>query len=163
MYSLYNNVDELNIIVENIHEIVRDKYHFSDMWLLKSFIYVNNITINNNFYEDYEKIKLKNIELINLNVFFIGNIYKDWSKGILFKDNKYSDTFRTLINTYNNKLNLLLDNNTLNRLSFYHDNINMNNEIELIKDCIKKDKQKIIHFQGNSKKLLYLFKNELIL
>jgi len=163
MYSLYNNEDDLNIVVENIHEIVRDKYHFSDMWLLKSFIYINNITINNNFYENYEKIKLKNIQLVNLNIFFIGNIYKIWSKGILLKNNKYSDTFRTLIYTYNNHFNLLLDDNTLNKLSFNNDNIYMNNEIKLIKDCFKKEKQKIIHFQGQSKNLINIFKNELIL
>ena len=162
MYTLYNNDDDLNLVVENIHEIIRDKYHFSDMWLLKSFIYVNYITINNNFYEHYERIKLKNIESINLNIFFIGNIYKNWSKGILFKNNKNSDTFRTLVNTYNNHYNLLLDNDTINKLSFNNDNVYMNNELELIKDCFKKEKQQIIHFQGQSKNLVKFLKNELI-
>ena len=163
MYNLFKNIDNLNIAANNFNEIVRNKKHFSDMWLLSSFIYTNNIIVNDKtHYDETKKINLQNNNINNFNVFFCGNFYKDWAKGILNKDNKYSDTFRTLVNTYNDKFLLNFNDNTINNLCYDNKNINMIKEINFIKKCIKIDKQKIIHFQGQSKNLVIYFKNTII-
>jgi len=182
MYSLYNNKDELSIVVENNHQIVRDKYHFSDMWLLESYIccYPNNeenilknvnekifIRYENNSRINHDESKskffnLKNIESQKLNILFIGNIYDNFSELKLLKDNKYSLILSLLLNSYNIKYSLNFDENIISNLCYNESNIRMIKEIDIIKDCITKDNQKIIHFQGQSKNLVKFFKKNII-
>lgn len=167
MHYLYKNPEDLNLVVENHHEINRERYHFSDMWLLKSYININNVLNYNNeyniMYDCYKKLTFTNFELFNINIQICGNLYEDQYHGILIKDNKYSDTFRTLVNTYNYHFKLGLDDNTINKLCYNDDNVNMNIEKELVKICIQEEKQKIIHFQGQSKNLINFFKMYLLL
>jgi FkbM family methyltransferase len=181
IYLLYQHEDDLNLVVENNHQIVRDKYYFSDMWLLQSFIccypkneknifkdvnekifvkYENNIRLNEN---RSKFIKLKNIESQKLNILFIGNIYNDFSELTLLKDNKYALTFSILINIYNKKYLLNFNEDIMFNLFCTHEiNFNLIKEIDTIKDCINKDKQKIIYFDGPCKKFIKFLKKDII-
>ena len=167
MYDLYINPTDLDIVVSTFHEINQEKYHFSDMWLLKSFVstYPNDKSnINSlNYTSDINFIKLPNVNSTQTNIMFIGNQYTDWAKGITKIDNNYSDTIRTLLYTYTTNNILNFDDETILKICYNSsENDKMINEIEQIKNAFSTNKQKIIHFQGGSKNILRFFKESLL-
>jgi hypothetical protein len=167
MLSIYNNPNDLDVAVENFHEINNDEKRFSDMWLLNSFVcsYPNNIyNINSlNYKSDINFIKLPNVQSTQTKIMFIGNYYIDWSKGITKINNKYSDTLRTLLYTYNSNKILNFDDETISKICFNsNENNKMINEIEQIRNAFQIQKQKIIHFQGGSKNIIRSFKDSLL-
>jgi len=166
MLSIYNNPNDLDVAVVNFHEINNDEKRFSDMWLLNSFVcsYPNERSniYPSKFKYDFNFIKLPTVEPDKTDIMLIGNQYLYWENGKILVDNKYSDTFRTLLYTYNNDYELNYTDEIIFNLCNNNENIIMIDYIKQINNLFITDKQNIIHFQAGAKNLIRYFKKSII-